>query len=220
MNKNPCIPSPCGLNSVCRQNGDNVLCTCTEKFIGSPPNCHPECIGNSECPNNKACINMKCTDPCTDICGRNAQCYVVSHTPICQCNDGYTGDPFLRCEIKIVAYEEYVNPCIPSPCGPNAVCKERNSAGACYCLQDFFGNPYEGCRPECILNSDCPSNKACIQSRCQDPCPGSCGANTECYTINHMPNCVCPSGYDGNPYQYCSLRPKPRKITCLLDFYS
>lgn len=39
---------------------------------------------------------------------------------------------------------------------------------------------YEGCRPECVLSSDCPSDKACIRNKCKDPCPGVCGLNAEC----------------------------------------
>lgn len=100
-----------------------------------------------------------------------------------------------------------MNPCVPTPCGPNAFCKEQNSVGACYCIPEYFGNPYEGCRPECTLNTDCPSNRACINSRCKDPCPGTCGSNAECYTVNHLPICQCITGYEGNPYQYCNIRP-------------
>nr|1OIG_A Chain A, Dumpy, isoform Y len=24
-------------------------------------------------------------------------------------------------------------------------------------------------RPECVLNSDCPSNQACVNQKCRDP---------------------------------------------------
>lgn len=215
--ENPCQPSPCGLNANCRQDNDKAVCSCIDNFIGRPPSCVPECISNSECPNNKACINKRCRDPCVGLCGQNAQCHVVSHTPICECTEGYSGDPFVSCVIKTVVQEEPLNPCVPSPCGSNAFCKEQNSVGACYCLPEYFGNPYQGCRPECTLNSDCPSNRACINSRCKDPCPGTCGSNTECHTINHIPVCQCITGYEGNPYQYCSIRPAIRKFS-LTDF--
>lgn len=97
-----------------------------------------------------------------------------------------------------------VDPCIPSPCGSNAVCKEFNGAGSCTCLPNYIGNPYEGCRPECILNSDCPANLACINTKCRDPCPGSCGRNALCQVINHLPVCNCYPGYTGNAFLYCS----------------
>lgn len=61
--------------------------------------------------------------------------------------------------------------------GPNSECVQRNGAGSCKCIQDYQGNPYEGCRPECVLSSECPSHKACIRNKCKDPCPGVCGLN-------------------------------------------
>ncbi|CAH1999189.1 unnamed protein product, partial [Acanthoscelides obtectus] len=101
--------------------------------------------------------------------------------------------------------QELRNPCEPSPCGANAVCKERNGAGSCVCLPEHIGNPYEGCRPECVINSDCPSNKACIRNKCLDPCPGTCGQNANCQVINHLPSCTCIPGYTGDPFRFCSI---------------
>ena len=66
-------------------------------MIGSPPNCRPECVINSDCPSDKACISRKCQDPCPGLCGVNAYCRVRNHIPICVCNQGYEGDPFSRC---------------------------------------------------------------------------------------------------------------------------
>lgn len=100
---------------------------------------------------------------------------------------------------------QHQSPCTPSPCGTNAICKELNNAGSCSCLSDFIGNPYEGCRPECTINSDCSSNKACIRNKCTDPCPGTCGQNAMCHVINHLPTCTCLSGFTGDPFRYCSL---------------
>lgn len=107
---------------------------------------------------------------------------------------------------------ESVTPCSPSPCGNNAVCREQNGAGACSCLPDFFGNPYEGCRPECTVSSDCAPDKACMRSKCADPCPGVCGQNAECRAVNHVPMCFCLPGYVGEPFRFCHLQPVQRKI--------
>lgn len=79
------------------------------------------------------------------------------------------------------------------------------------CLPEYIGNPYEGCRPECVLNSDCPSNKACIKNKCQDPCPGTCGQNAACQVVNHLPTCTCRIGFTGDPFRLCSQIPKQRK---------
>lgn len=207
--RDACQPSPCGANAVCRVSGDSPSCSCLDGFIGAPPNCRPECVSNSDCSSQLACINQKCRDPCPGSCGTNAECRVVSHTPNCVCTPGYTGNPFILCNIEppqAIPLEK-VSPCLPSPCGPNALCREQNGAGACTCLQDYVGNPYEGCRPECILNSDCQSNRACIRQKCQDPCPGTCGQNAVCQVVNHLASCTCIPGYTGDPFRYCNIEP-------------
>lgn len=96
----PCQPSPCGPYSNCREIDNHAVCSCKNNFIGIPPNCRPECYISSECIQNRACINQKCSDPCIDKCGTNAFCQVVNHNPICSCLSGYTGDPFNACVIK------------------------------------------------------------------------------------------------------------------------
>jgi hypothetical protein len=191
-------------------------------MIGNPPNCRPECVTNFDCSNDKACINQKCRDPCPGACGLNAECRVVSHVPNCQCISGYEGDPFTGCQPVRHDIAEYINPCQPSPCGANAVCREQNGAGSCTCIEDHFGNPYEGCRPECVLNSDCPSNKACVRNKCVDPCPGTCGQNAICQVVNHLPNCECLPGHQGDPYRFCTIRRDERKqsLTVILTYIS
>lgn len=96
---NPCIPSPCGPNSICENINGNTRCTCAPNYISSPPNCRPECTINSECNAVMACINHRCVDPCPGACGNNAQCNVNNHLPICSCLPGYSGDPFTYCNI-------------------------------------------------------------------------------------------------------------------------
>ena len=94
----PCDPNPCGPYSNPPRNvGDRCDCSCLPGMIGSPPNCRPECIRNSDCPTDKACRNQKCIDPCPGLCGRNAHCDVRNHIPICVCDAGYIGDPFSSC---------------------------------------------------------------------------------------------------------------------------
>lgn len=214
---NPCLPSPCGPNSICQNINESPSCTCMPEFIGTPPNCRPECSSNSECPNDLACINSKCSNPCIGACGSMAECRVVSHTPNCVCPQGYFGDPFVVCNVQYDTTPfERPTPCTPSPCGSNAICKERNNAGSCICSSGYFGNPYEGCRPECTVNTDCPSNRVCQQNKCQDPCPGTCGTNAQCQTINHAPICTCNSGYTGNPFQNCVLIQSKYSYQCTL----
>lgn len=200
---NPCQPSPCGPNSLCREVNEAPSCTCLEGYHGQAPYCRPECTSNEECSNHLSCINNKCKNPCEGACARNAECRVVSHSPICLCPYGFTGDPFFDCVQEPLYIANVATPCSPSPCGANAICKEQNNAGSCSCLEGYIGNPYEGCRPECVVNTDCPSNRACINNKCGDPCPGSCGTNAECQVVNHAPLCTCINGYTGDPFRYC-----------------
>lgn len=98
--ENPCNPSPCGSNSICRVINEQAVCSCVPSFIGTPPSCRPECTVSSDCPKNQACSNQRCINPCAGSCGVMAKCQVINHNPICNCPAGFTGDPFVRCEPK------------------------------------------------------------------------------------------------------------------------
>lgn len=231
---NPCQPSPCGPNSQCREVNGQSVCSCLPNFIGNPPSCRPECTVSSECPLIKACIQQKCTDPCPGTCGLSAKCQTINHSPICSCINGYTGDPFTKCypipckRTKLCFFQKFYltyiisvppppqitptpqkDPCIPSPCGPNSECRRIGDSPSCTCLASYIGSP-PNCRPECVINSECTSNKACIRGKCRDPCPGSCGSGAVCSVINHTPICTCPDGYTGDPFSYCLLKPITR----------
>ena len=202
--------------------------------------CRPECVLNSECPQDRACINQKCVDPCPASCGTFATCVVRNHSPICACRQSYTGDPFTRCfpiprkiyrnissNIRKIEYDshfaialleatpstalEVTQPCLPSPCGPNSECRVVNGGPSCQCRPSYIGSP-PNCRPECTVNSDCSPSQACMRAKCGDPCPGSCGSNAQCTVLNHVPICSCFEGYTGDPFSNCHPAPvKPSK---------
>lgn len=109
------------------------------------------------------------------------------------------------CAVPAAAPQE---PCNPSPCGPNSQCRETNGQAVCSCLPTHVGNP-PGCRPECVVSSECAANLACIGQKCKNPCPGTCGQNARCEVINHSPICSCKTGYTGDPFTRCY--PVPRK---------
>ena len=95
----PCEPNPCGSYSTPPVRRDSRCdCSCLPGMVGSPPNCRPECLRNTDCPTDKACKNQKCIDPCPGLCGRNANCNVRNHIPYCICQTGYIGDPFTSCQ--------------------------------------------------------------------------------------------------------------------------
>lgn len=204
-----CNPNPCGVNSECFVKGNSYSCKCIRDYIGNPfEECRPECVENSQCLANKACINSKCLDPCaTSPCGIDSECYVNNHIPVCVCIKGYTGDAFKQCT-GITVRE---NDCDGNICGPNAQCKIVNGRGICECLSGFFGDPYNiGCKPECVISSDCPKNKLCLKSKCVDPCEDGrlCGYGARCTTVSHNPICSCPPSTEGNPFIECHPREK------------
>jgi hypothetical protein len=108
-----------------------------------------------------------------------------------------------------------VNPCNPSPCGANTQCRASGGTALCECLPGFLGNPNgSGCRPECVISSDCPRDKACVSTKCIDPCPGVCGYGAHCQVINHSPICSCPTPTIGDPFVEC--KEQPRKCTLFM----
>ncbi|CAH2015289.1 unnamed protein product [Acanthoscelides obtectus] len=221
--RNPCSPSPCGPNSQCREINAQAVCSCLQGYIGSPPTCRPECVSSSECPLNQACLNQKCVDPCPGTCGINARCQVVNHNPICSCPERFTGDPFISCRVVIVQeptrLPEPKDPCLPSPCGPNARCETTQSGTAkCTCLESYIGSP-PSCRPECVSNSDCSKDLACVNLKCKDPCPGSCGLNARCLVVNHVPNCVCLDSFVGDPFTMCHRPSKTFSFLCVNNLH-
>lgn len=226
---NPCYSSPCGANAICRVQNNYAICECIPEYHGNPyDRCRPECISNSECTKDKACINYKCIDPCPGTCGLNAECTVTNYVPSCTCPYGMTGDAFRQCQyipimskdhrqheifrqhtnfINILNYFSENDPCHPSPCGLNARCTHSAGNVNCECLPGYFGNSYgAGCRPECTINSECNSNNICSNQKCIDPCPSVCGYNAICQTINHSPICTCPEKMNGDPFIECKQR--------------
>lgn len=111
------------------------------------------------------------------------------------------------------------DPCNPSPCGANAQCRD----GICSCLSEYTGDPFTGCRPECVLNTDCPQAFACMRNKCRDPCPGTCSQNAVCNVYNHIPMCSCPAGTSGNAFFSCStirgINRKNSKVIMKLNCY-
>ena len=104
----PCNPDPCGPYSQCRRQDNIAACSCLPGYVGTPPNCRPECRIHSECASNLACINEKCRDPCPGACGAFAECEVINHNAVCRCQQGYEGDPFTGC--RRITTREYSTP--------------------------------------------------------------------------------------------------------------
>lgn len=107
--------------------------------------------------------------------------------------------------VTIPPYTNISKPCLPSPCGDSQCDIFGGQVAICNpCLgPDAIYNP--ACRPECIVDADCPFDRACLRQACVDPCPGSCGVNALCSVVLHNPVCSCPPGLIGNPFEHCTV---------------
>lgn len=113
---------------------------------------------------------------------------------MCSCPKHMTGNPFVHCRNF-----EPRDLCEPNPCGIDAICtpghdntgKERP---VCSCPTGYIGNALKLCqRGECLSDSECPDNRACIDFTCQNPCTGyECGPNADCTPRRHIAVCTCP----------------------------
>lgn len=138
---------------------------------------------------------------------------------MCSCLQAFSGNAFIMCSpipgkycinnfflssiclFRAVAIRG--NPCNPSPCGSNSQCRDVNGQAVCSCVPGYLGSP-PTCRPECITSSECSLNLACVNQKCIDPCPGTCGINSVCQVVNHNPICSCKPGFSGDPFTICS----------------
>ncbi|CAL8142874.1 unnamed protein product [Orchesella dallaii] len=59
-------------------------------------------------------------------------------------------------------------------------------------------------RLQCRRDVDCSNEQACLSNgNCGSPCSTSCGQNTSCRTVNHLAQCKCLPGFQGDPYIAC-----------------
>jgi len=232
--------SPCASSAKCSVLDTipvrTMICTCPDGWVSnSNGEClpvvlpvPPGCISDDDCPSNEACINRLCRNPCS--CGSNAQCLVQNHRPICSCQDGYEGNPNIACHTvgcradsecdsgRACINGNCVNPClINDPCGINSECHVYGNRAECRCLSGYRGNPYDRCIVVgCRSNSDCPSDRQCINAQCINPCiyDNPCSPNAQCRVQNYMALCRCPTGFIGNPYVDCRREIQPE---CRVD---
>lgn len=110
---------------------------------------------------------------------------------------------------------------MPSPCGPYSECRRVDNHAVCSCQREYIGTP-PACRPECMVSSECALNKACVNKKCSDPCPGTCGPDARCQVVNHNPICSCAPGFTGDPFVRCIKERKPPLpsplLYCRLNF--
>ncbi|XP_064459913.1 uncharacterized protein LOC135370150 isoform X1 [Ornithodoros turicata] len=209
----PCETILCGRNAICLSNRHSAVCQCREGYVGDPLDSRlgcikADCFKHEDCRSNRICNEHKCVDPCVMRrgCGPNALCEAKNHTAICQCREGYEGDPVVGCQPIDYCLKQ-------NPCHQTAICRNKYGGATCECPPEkHIGNPNgpPGCRHpnECPNgDSDCPPTAACLSDHggvpmCKSPCsvPDTCGPDAICRTENHRPTCFCPHGFTGQPY--------------------
>lgn len=194
------------------------------------------CESDEQCSFDRTCYNGNCVNPCIlgNPCAVSAECYGDNHRAACKCPPGLHGDPFEKCEQvecqtdtdcpqeRVCIAHQCVNPCADSanpPCAPNAICYVRDHATGCRC-PDYLpiGNPLSYCErprhpeapePECRLDSNCPSQLACLNEHCTNPCTAltPCSTTAKCSVLNSIPlrtmTCTCPEGWILNKEGEC-----------------
>lgn len=141
-----------------------------------------------------------------------------AYEPFSNLTFGFTISPYPVVSVPSPVVDESTlrpippNPCNPPPCGSNAQCQAVGGVAQCACLAGMIGSVPD-CRPECVISSDCPWKQACVNRKCVDPCPGTCGANSECRVVNHAPSCSCHEGFNGNAFADCRPIQAVGKIT-------
>lgn len=208
----PCYPSPCARNGICRVTNGRATCT------------YPECVQNEDCISTKACLGQHCRDPCAGACGTNALCNVVNHKAVCSCPNGFYGSPFEQClkqydppprpecvrddecsKDMACINQKCANPCSSSnTCGINSDCRVQAHRPFCVCRNGYTGNAHQACYEGnktfymilesnviqnlffsvgCRSDSECPPTEACVNKECINPCSYTqCGRNAYCKT--------------------------------------
>ncbi|XP_046661267.1 adhesion G protein-coupled receptor E1-like isoform X2 [Homalodisca vitripennis] len=198
-----------------------ILLTMCAPILGLPPSNNSSeinCENSGDCSSGKVCVNFKCGDPCHGGCGPNTICLTVDKVSMCACKPGFTGYPFNGCypeecrmdsdcpEERECRNKRCEDVC-KNACGLNTHCKGINHYPVCSCSPEHVWNPFLGCQvqkaKDCTEDSDCLSNRTCINYECVDPCDSVCGNNTICTVENHHTACACRPGFIGNPFQNC-----------------
>ncbi|XP_036344722.1 fibrillin-3-like, partial [Rhagoletis pomonella] len=205
----PCDLISCG-KGTCNVANHEALCSCYEGYQ----------LVNGECEDIDECLSKPCHS--TAMCQNHPGSYQ------CLCREGLIGDPInVGCrdpnecltDSDCPSSASCQNSRCRSPCerenacGRNATCSAQSHNAICTCPSNARGDPSIECvYIECSDNEDCANEKACLESKCVDPCtlPNVCGANARCTAQNHIGVCTCETGTTGDAQlgcvalQYCN----------------
>ena len=236
-----CKALPCGEGAICENSVGTFKCKCPSGTSGDPAiKCTgttiKQCSSDANCRTGETCITGKCvcrrgfdlnpsTGKCEDIneclttarpvCGVDAVCKNLPGSYECECPDGFSGNPFSRCD----------------KCSENGVC-------SCQPPYKLIGDE---CRlAGCSSDSDCSSKAQCVKiaggvsycacpqgyrnrladgscediDECLDGLTSPCGREAICKNKLGSFTCTCPSGTSGDAYAGACL---PVKLQCTSD---
>ncbi|KAK7075250.1 hypothetical protein SK128_022664 [Halocaridina rubra] len=127
----PCassLTSVCAPSATCTVQHHKLQCACLPGDKGNPKlQCLPiGCKAHDECPPSHLCENGKCQNPCDkEICGVGAFCIVQRHNQICNCPNGYVGDPYVVCRPTLSTCA------VDHDCGIGLVCARGSCKDPC-----------------------------------------------------------------------------------------
>lgn len=190
-----------------------------------------ECKSDDDCPYDKTCSNETCLNPCRYgpiHCGHNAECNAQNHRANCACPAGTQGNPLIACVTGVCQYNEDCRDdeacdrlnrvcrpvCHDDDCAATAQCQGKQHKPTCTCPPGATGNPYVACSvladpPECLYDVDCPSQQACINNHCSNPCRTAnvCQPEQLCSVLDSLPLrtiiCKCPTDMVTNDNGQC-----------------
>lgn len=207
--KNRCVDpcrGTCGVQAQCRVINHNPICSCLPGFTGDPfIRCTLAPIPVTPKPPTLPPPVTEKTKPPTTPLPPVAETTLHDEPILPQ-----TERPFVTPRPDVVLPQPPApphDPCLPNPCGANALCHQQGYQHQCKCVAGYFGNPDLGCGPECILDTDCNRELACVNQKCVDPCPEACASMAQCSVINHEARCFCPPGLTGDPRKHCARVP-------------
>ena len=228
--QDPCVtqtPSPCGKCATCETTNHETFCSCPSG-LGDPLSiCHGgnklKCSSNNNCNSNEKCFSGLCSSKCRsdrgcncgESCSSNGICIQKCFTSN-DCVNGYncigglcTGgcnnnNDCLESEACIDG--TCTDPCSLNPCGGTFTCTVSTHKSLCLCPQGTQRINNKCVKTQCTINSDCSSDKQCLDGLCVNPCslPQTCGLNAQCFVSGHRPQCSCPPGFIGNPTRQCT----------------
>lgn len=176
------------------------MCKCRRGLVPDREEPHPlvQCQEDDPCDPNPCGVLY----PDTTTCTPNNE-----GSPVCRCLPGLIPKPDTitgcgpECLVDPDCLGGYIcsqqkcierpDPCVPNPCGSGAFPINEGSQCSCECPLGYVGDGYTGCnRGECLVNEDCPLDKACSNFYCVDPCSsGTCKSSDFCRVMIHRAIC-------------------------------